>query len=258
MLFLPGNPGAGDDEGQDIRSNEGAARAAARIAGLKSLAGMVILLPQGETDSSASMEDVSRLLRGFFILLQAFLQAPGKKFVVLIHSGEENETPARLLAEGMLGLFLSAAQEYPAVQFRTLAIGSDTDLRAALRDALDRGYPMVEMAHRAWQGFYLGGAHRAVALYESGRSRSAPWRRGRHVRRRNRDRRPPGPQSCALSAPPGLSGEDVSHARMSGQSRSAIRLQGLADDNRAAGNCPDPGGSARRRDRGLLPYLRCR
>ena len=149
MLFLPENLDAGDDEGQDIRSNAGAARAAARIAGLKSLAGMVILLPQGEADSAASMEEVSRLLRGFFILLQTFLQAPGKKFVVLIHSGEESETPARLLAEGMLGLFLSAAPEYPAVQFRTLAIGSASDLRAALRAALDRGYPMVEMAHRA-------------------------------------------------------------------------------------------------------------
>ena len=48
----------------------------------------------------------------------------------------------------MLGLFLSAAQEYPAVQFRTLEIGRDTDLRTALCDALDRGYTMVEMAHR--------------------------------------------------------------------------------------------------------------
>ncbi|WP_319585642.1 SDR family NAD(P)-dependent oxidoreductase [uncultured Desulfobulbus sp.] len=149
MLFLSGNPDAGDDEGQDIRSTAGAARAAARVAGLKSLAGMVILLPQGGADHSASMEDVSRLLRGFFILLQAFLKAPGKKFVVLIHSGEGNETAAQLQTEGMLGLFLSAAQEYPAVQFRTLAIGNDTDLSAALRAALDRGYPMVEMVHRA-------------------------------------------------------------------------------------------------------------
>jgi NAD(P)-dependent dehydrogenase (short-subunit alcohol dehydrogenase family)/acyl carrier protein len=149
LLFQPGNPGAGDDEGQDIRTDAGAASVAARIAGLGSLAGLVILLPQGEADSAASMEDVSRLLRGFFILLQTFLQAPGKKFVVLIHSGEESETPARLLAEGMLGLFLSAAPEYPAVQFRTLAIGSDPDLHTALCTALDRGYPMVEMVHRA-------------------------------------------------------------------------------------------------------------
>ncbi len=149
MQFLPGNAGADNDEGEDIRTAEGAARAAERIGNLKSLAGMVVLLPQGEADRSAGMEDVARLLRGFFVLLQAFLQEPGKKFVVLIHCGEESNTPAGLLAEGMLGLFLSAAQECPAVQFRTLAIDRDTDLRAALGDALDRGYPMVEMAHRA-------------------------------------------------------------------------------------------------------------
>ena len=147
MLFMPGDPDTGD-EGHDIRTTEGASGAVERIAGLKSLAGMVIILPQGGEDRSESMEDVSRLLRGFFILLQAFLQTPGKKFVVLIHSGEDNTTPVRLQADGMLGLFLSAAQEYPAVQFRTLAISSDTDLDAALRDALDRGYTMVEMAYR--------------------------------------------------------------------------------------------------------------
>ena len=78
------------------------------------------------------MADVSRLLRGLFLLLKAFLQSPKKKFVVLIHSREDTETHGRLLAEGMLGLFLSAAQEYPSVQFRTVEIERDTDLRGAL------------------------------------------------------------------------------------------------------------------------------
>jgi len=149
MLFLPGHPGAADDADLDVRTAEGAARAADRIADLESLAGMVILLPQGETNDAASMENVSRLLRGFFILLQAFLKAPGKKFVVLIHSGEENETAAQLQAEGLLGLFLGAAAEYPAVQFRTVAVDADRNLAAAFHAALDRGYPMVEMIHRA-------------------------------------------------------------------------------------------------------------
>lgn len=150
MLFMQGDLGPGQ-EGHDIRTAEGASGAAARIAGLRSLVGMVIILPQEGSEGLRSMEDVSRLLRGLFILLQTFLQAPqvtGRKFVVLIHSGENTETPVRLPAEGMLGLFLSAALEYPAIQFRTLEIGRGTDLRDALRAALDRGYPMVEMAHR--------------------------------------------------------------------------------------------------------------
>ena len=110
------------------------------------------------------MEDVSRLLRGLFLLLKAFLQSPAKKFVVLIHSREDTETPVRLLAEGMLGLFLSAAQEYPSVQFRTLEIDRDTDLRVALRDALDRGYTVVEIIHRDGRVFTSEG-HVAPSVF---------------------------------------------------------------------------------------------
>ena len=87
---------------------------------------------------------------------------------MLIHSGEDPETPGRLAAEGMLGLFLSAAQEYPAVQFRTLEIGRDTDLRAALRDALDRGYTTVEMAHREGRVFTSEG-HVAPSVFRDPR-----------------------------------------------------------------------------------------
>jgi NAD(P)-dependent dehydrogenase (short-subunit alcohol dehydrogenase family) len=147
MLFMQGSFGPGV-EGHDIRTDEGASRAVDRIAGLSPLSGMVITLCEGGSGRLRSMADVSRLLRGFFLLLKAFLQSPAKKFVVLIHSREDTETLGRLLAEGMLGLFLSAAQEYPSVQFRTLEIDRDTDLRDALRGALDRGCTVVEIIHR--------------------------------------------------------------------------------------------------------------
>jgi NAD(P)-dependent dehydrogenase (short-subunit alcohol dehydrogenase family)/acyl carrier protein len=146
MLFMQGNCAPGV-EGHDIRTDEGASRAAERIAGLPP-SGMVITLHQGGSGRLRHMVDVSRLLRGLFLLLKAFLHSPAKKFVVLIHSGEDSETPVRLLAEGMLGLFLSAAQEHPSVQFRTLEIGTDTDLRDALRGALDRGCTVVETIRR--------------------------------------------------------------------------------------------------------------
>ena len=102
--------------------------------------------------------------RGLFLLLKAFLQSPAKKFVVLIHSREDTETLGRLLAEGMLGLFLSAAQEHPSVQFRTLEIDRDTDLRVALRGALDRGYPVVEIIHRDGRIFTSEG-HLAPSVF---------------------------------------------------------------------------------------------
>ena len=163
MPFMQGDfvPG---ETGHDIRTDAGVSRAVDRIAGLSPLAGMVITLCQGGSGRLKRMADVSRLLRGLFVLLKAFLQSPAKKFVVLIHSREDTETPVRLLAEGMLGLFLSAAQEYPAVQFRTLEIDRDPDLRVALRGALDRGCTAVEIIHRDGKVFTSEG-HLAPSVF---------------------------------------------------------------------------------------------
>ena len=137
-----------EQEGYDILTDEGSCKVSERISSLASLAGMVITLPEGWSIKLKGIADVSRLLRGLFLPLKAFLQSPAKKFVVLIHSREDAETLGRLPAEGMLGMFLSAAQEYSSVLFRTLEIDRDTDLRAALCGALDRGYnTAVEMIH---------------------------------------------------------------------------------------------------------------
>jgi malonyl CoA-acyl carrier protein transacylase len=163
MRFMQGDfaPGV---ESHDIRTNEGASRAVERIAGLSPLSGMVINLCQGGSGRLRSMADVSRLLRGLFLLVKAFLQSPAKKFVVLIHSREDTESPVRLLAEGMLGLFLSAAQEHPSIQFRTLEIDKDTDPRDALRNALDRGCAVVETIHRDGRVFTSEG-HSAPSVF---------------------------------------------------------------------------------------------
>jgi malonyl CoA-acyl carrier protein transacylase len=147
MLFMQGDSTPGV-EGYDILTDEGASRAVERIAGLSPLSGMVINLSQGGELRLISTADVSRLLKGLFLLVKAFLRSPAKKFVVLIHSGEDSETPVRLLVEGMLGIFLSAAQEYSSVQFRTVEIDRATDLREAVRNALDKGCSVVEMIHR--------------------------------------------------------------------------------------------------------------
>ena len=163
MLFMQGNVGPGV-EGHDIRTDQGASRAADRIAGRSHLAGVVISFHQGGSGRLSSMADVSRLLRGLFLLLQAFLRSPAKKFAVLIRPREEPETLGQLLAEGMLGLFLSAAQEHPSVQFRTLEIDRDSDLRVALRGALDRGCAVVETIRRDGRVFTSEG-HVAPSVF---------------------------------------------------------------------------------------------
>jgi malonyl CoA-acyl carrier protein transacylase len=147
LPFMAEHSGAGE-EGRDILTAAGFTRTAEKIPGLASLAGLVITLPEGGSEGLAGMTDVSRLLTGLFQLLKAFLRSPTRKFVVLIHAREDTDTPGRLLPEGLLGLFLSAAQEYPAVQFRTLEIDRDTDLPLALHAALDKGCAVVERIHR--------------------------------------------------------------------------------------------------------------
>ena len=85
---------------------------------------------------------------------------------MLIHCRDDAETLGRLPAEGMLGMFLSAAQEYSSVQFRTLEIDRAADLRAALRGALDRGYTEVEMIHRDGKVFTSEG-HVAPSIFRN-------------------------------------------------------------------------------------------
>jgi len=152
LPFTPERSGPGK-ENHDIPGAAGFARTAEKISGLASLAGLVIALPEGKSEPLAGMADVSRQLTGLFQLLQAFLRSPTGKIVVLLHSRGGTDTPGRLLAEGLLGLFLSAAQEHPAVQFRTLEIERDTDLPLALRAALDKGCAVVERIHRGGRIF---------------------------------------------------------------------------------------------------------
>ena len=81
MLFMQvKDPG---QEGYDILTDEGSCKVSERISSLASLAGMVITLPKGWSKKLKGMADVSRLLRGLFLPLKAFLQSPAKKFVVL-------------------------------------------------------------------------------------------------------------------------------------------------------------------------------
>jgi malonyl CoA-acyl carrier protein transacylase len=163
LPFLPEHLGPGA-EGLDIPTAAVFHRTAENIPGLASLAGLVITLPEGGLGRLANMADVSRLLTGLFQLLKAFLQSPARKFVVLIHAREDTDAPGRLLAEGLLGLFLSAAQEHPAVRFRTLEIERDADLFPALRAALDKGCAVVERIHREG-GIFTSQGYPAPAVF---------------------------------------------------------------------------------------------
>lgn len=144
MQFMNGNNTQGE-EGCDLLTGQGADQAAKRLTAMTNLVGLVINIPAEGLEDLKSMADVSLLLQGFLRLLQAFLQSPTKKFIVLLHSGEASETLSTVLAEGLHGLFLSAALEYTSVQFRTVKTKGDTDLAVVLKTALDSSYNGVEM-----------------------------------------------------------------------------------------------------------------
>ena len=127
---------------------------------------MVIALPKGWSGKLKGIADVSRLVRGLFLPLKAFVQSPAKEVRRACSLQRGCRNSGRLPAEGMLGMFLSASQEYSSVQFRTLEIDKDADLRAALRGALDRGYTAVEMIHRDGKVFTSEG-HVAPSTFEN-------------------------------------------------------------------------------------------
>ncbi len=93
------------------------------------------------------MQEVSRLLKGFFSLLKSFLDSPAKKFVLLVHKTGETggrSAPVRRFA----GMFLSAAQEFGSVQFRTVRLDDKDELRDAIRGSLDRSQKVIETIYR--------------------------------------------------------------------------------------------------------------
>jgi malonyl CoA-acyl carrier protein transacylase len=118
--------------------------------------GMVVVLDETIERRVRGMEAVSCLLTGLFRLIQTFLQLPSRKFVLLMKCGASPDGTGRLLTEGMLAVFLSAALEYGSVQFRTLELDQDTDLAYAVRCALDRSRPVIETRYRSGEAFSTG------------------------------------------------------------------------------------------------------
>jgi len=140
-------------KGFDIRVETAASRCADRLREVSSLAGLVFVADEVADKRIETIEDVLCLIRGFFQLLQAFLQSPARKFVFFLSSGGDDRGNLRLLSEGVLGMCLSAAWEYGSVQFRTLHLDKETDLGYAIRCALDKSRPTIETIYHGGKAF---------------------------------------------------------------------------------------------------------
>ena len=156
FAFLEPNPGP-EGLGFDLRQPEEARRAAARLSEDDSLAGVVFLLDDSLEPELQGMDDLTRLLQGCFSLMQTLTAAPPKKFALTLNCSQAETGGGGLLAQGLLGLFLSAALEHPALLFRTVRLDLETDLAQALRQALDPGQPVIETWYLKGQAMTMEG-----------------------------------------------------------------------------------------------------
>jgi acyl transferase domain-containing protein/NAD(P)H-dependent flavin oxidoreductase YrpB (nitropropane dioxygenase family)/NAD(P)-dependent dehydrogenase (short-subunit alcohol dehydrogenase family) len=141
------SPGAAPDH-FDLRTGEGGTAVAKFLAETPELAGLIITL---DGDQELALADVPAMLTGFFQSLQSLLSSPVKEFCVLLTQGVSPDGPARVLAEGLLGTFLAAAQEYPEFLFRSVSLDADTDIKAALPQALDRAQDQIQINYQGSQ-----------------------------------------------------------------------------------------------------------
>jgi acyl transferase domain-containing protein/NAD(P)H-dependent flavin oxidoreductase YrpB (nitropropane dioxygenase family)/NAD(P)-dependent dehydrogenase (short-subunit alcohol dehydrogenase family)/acyl carrier protein len=134
----------------DLRTGEGGTAAAHFLAETPELAGLILTL-DGNSDKDLALSDIPPILTGLFQSLQSLMSSPVKEFCVLLTQGMSPSGPSRVLAEGLLGMFLAAAQEYPEFLFRSVSLDQDTDPKAALPQALDTGQSLIQIIYQGAQ-----------------------------------------------------------------------------------------------------------
>ncbi len=134
----------------DLRTSEGAAAAVQRLAETPDLAGLIITLDPA-ADELLSITDIPGLLTGLFMAVQNLLTSPAKEFCLVLTRSLALAGPALVLVEGLLGMFLAAAQEYPDFLFRTVSLDGDTDFQAALAQALDTDLSLMQLIYEGPQ-----------------------------------------------------------------------------------------------------------
>lgn len=160
--------GDSDDDAFDLRTEQGTAMAERRLQDLGHPAGLVLIIDELLETELDGIEEVPKLLTGFFGLLKTFTQSSAKKFVLLIDKMGTQDGNGRLLTEGTIGMFLSAALEFGYVQFRAVALDDDTNLSDAIRGAMDRNRKPLQTTLRNGDAFTLEGKEECSVFRRSG------------------------------------------------------------------------------------------
>ena len=148
----------------DLRTAKGAQNAAQRLKEVRSLAGLVLVL-EGESESVLSgPEDTAAFLTGFFGCLKSLMSSKNKAFCLSLLRGVQPHTSEAVAGEGILGMFLAAAQEYASMLFRSVAIDTRTDFRSALDRALDTGNPLIQLIYHDQEAFSIKASNAPLHL----------------------------------------------------------------------------------------------
>ncbi|MGA8830882.1 MAG: acyltransferase domain-containing protein, partial [Desulfomonilaceae bacterium] len=149
----------------DLMSDTGLAEIKESIRNLESLAGLVLITDEAFETRYSDTEAMSGFLTGFFKIFREFIEKPTKKMAVCLQLG--TESPGAFL-EGVTGLFLSAGLEFGSVQFRTMFRDPNTDLRMALRSAMDRSKKPIQLICRDNELYTLQGKSSAILIGDTG------------------------------------------------------------------------------------------
>lgn len=138
----------------DLLSEQGIAKTMQALRSLESVAGLVFITDEPFETRFSDTAKLTDFLTGFFTILREFIEKPTKKMALYIQLG--SEFPGSFM-EAVTGMFLSVALEFSSVQFRTMFLDPATELRVAIRSAMDRSKKPVQLICRNGEIFTTQG-----------------------------------------------------------------------------------------------------
>jgi acyl transferase domain-containing protein len=148
----------------DLRTAEGTQNAIQRLTEAQSLAGLVLVLEAESHSLLAGPGETAAFLSGFFGCLKCLMDSKNRVFSLNLVRGVQSHASDAAAAEGVLGMYLAAAHEYPSMLLRSVALESRTDVQNALDFALDRGNPIIELSYHDQKPFTIKATNAPLSL----------------------------------------------------------------------------------------------
>ncbi len=153
----------GKESNIDLLSEEGLAEIRNLIENSESLAGLVFITDETFESRIADSPLLVESLIILFGILQEFLEKHTKKMTLFFQAGLNSPSP---FMEAATGMFLSLAIEFGSVHFRTMFLDHMTELRMAIRSAMDKSKKPTQLICRNGELFVLEGKATPISYEE--------------------------------------------------------------------------------------------